>query len=173
MNRYIALALTTFAFGALTHAAFADGVSIPKPIRADLDHRYPHWQLYDLDAMQPGERKYCKAEPGWSSFVTGDFNGDGQPDYAVLIASGKRGYALAYMKRGTEYRAFNLFPAKPGDTGSAGYLMLAAKGAVHGSVTTGRSQAALQDGVSLIFCESSLATYFFKHGRFVQKVEVD
>ena len=153
-------------------SAHAGEEAIPAAIRADLDARYPGWQLYDLDVMQPGERKYCSVSGG-APLVGGDFNGDGTPDYGVLIAYRHKGYALAYVSRSKGYRRYTLFPAKPNDTGSPGLLSLVPKGSTRPDIEANRPMVALKDGVTLIFCESSRVTYYFRRNKFAPVFEAD
>ncbi len=53
---------------------------LPAAIRADLNKAYPGWRFAEVSAaMRPRGRGQA------ADWVSGDFNGDGHPDYAVQI----------------------------------------------------------------------------------------
>ena len=73
-------------FAALVTAVPAPGaVSLPPEIHATLDQEYPGWKLAPVTAQI--QQEFKKHRPGRNpSLAVGDFNRDGQPDYAVQIA---------------------------------------------------------------------------------------
>ncbi|MDE2133929.1 MAG: hypothetical protein KGJ49_04960 [Alphaproteobacteria bacterium] len=168
-----ATALALFATASFAQNGSPGIAQVPAAIRATLDGKYPGWQLYDIDAMDPGERRYCNVKPEWSSVAAGDFDGDGNTDYALLIRHNQANYALAFLKRGGGYRLYNVFPAKPADRGGANFLAITARGQTLYDVERHRTIVAKTDGVTLIFCESSVTTHFFEKGKFRTVISQD
>jgi len=77
-------------------AAFAKGTKLPDAVRADLNSHAGNWRLVSIKQPVGGK---CV------SVVTGDFDGNGQPDYAVYIVAGKgptekRQRLILYLKNG-------------------------------------------------------------------------
>jgi hypothetical protein len=82
-------------------------VSLPTEIQATLNADYPGWKLSPVDAgiQQSFKKRHLSDTP---SIATGDFDRDGQRDYAVQIALTNPGeeeqIALVFLKRETGYQ---------------------------------------------------------------------
>ena len=98
--------IITICFLLFTSSAFAQ--AFPSPIKGYLDRNYRGWKLSQ-------SRKDCNADVNLG-FVTGDFNGDANRDYAMKFSKGKKGYLLAFLKTKTGFKPFVLHNYTAGDT---------------------------------------------------------
>jgi hypothetical protein len=165
VTKKIFIVLALLCCTSTVHAARLTTDLLPEAIRLELNHQYPGWQLYDLDAMQPGERKFCSIPPGSGSVVHGDFNGDGRADYAVLISWKRRGALVGFVTRRATFVSFAI---SEGDSGA--YLSITPRGTSY--VTTGEGAHAPRpvvlkhDAVVAYRCEADATQFIFKNGRF-------
>ena len=77
----------------LSLSAFSLGQSLPGPIKRYLDGNFRGWEL-------AGE---CYEE-GNTRVLTGDFDGDTRRDFAVKFVRGDKGFLMAFLARGRDYR---------------------------------------------------------------------
>ncbi len=94
---------------------------LPQAIRSTLDRRLPGWKFAEvMDDIRHFLREHVSpnAQP---ELIIGDFDGDGQQDYALLVAHGKEVRLLAFLNRGAKYKLYEL--GEPGE-----YLTLGRKG---------------------------------------------
>lgn len=145
-----------------------------------MDKRFPGWRLSQVsDGVRQffGER-FPGARP---NLIKGDFDGDGQADYAVLIEHGNfdRGGAafshvvekLAFLRRGAGYRLYTLEEAAPANPEL--YLTLAGKGEEGVDFHTQRKFRYPNDSITVSFFEKAGGTYIYRKGRFRYIVESD
>lgn len=99
---------------------------LPVEVKTYLDKKYPSWKFVPVPAAAVVCRDAeTKLHP---SLVSGDFNGDGAPDFAVQIVHGGRVHAFEFLSRGKSFGVNPLFERKQtsGDMSSA--LVLERKG---------------------------------------------
>jgi hypothetical protein len=80
---------------AFLFAVSTNAQALPAKITNYLNQNYKGW------TKSPANR-FC-SEAGKYVF-TGDFNDDRRTDYIVKLARGNRGYVIAFLTRGAEYR---------------------------------------------------------------------
>lgn len=142
--------------------AQARGTTIPAPIRAVLDERYPGWTLAEPSPQALAECGWSKNGTGMSpAFVWGDFTRDGRRDYAAAIDARGVRYILAFVRTAKSFTVRELshgeFPdvlttARAGDS----YYD-------HEKDTNGTYPA---ESPVAIFCEKAAIAYIFRNGQF-------
>ena len=111
---------------------------LPNQIRRTLTHRFPGWAFATLS---PGHEPSAGsgASPAW---IAGDFDGDGQLDYAVqLVAPGSGGSVqrvLAFLRRG---QAYTLVPLDSFPPTTTVYLQRVPQGAVRANLDAAEAGA--------------------------------
>lgn len=84
----------------LVSVSFAvNAQTLPKKVTEYLKSNYPNWTIKKFNKVEYQENK---------SVAIGDFNGDGQTDYAVVITKDNRIYTLALLATKKSYKAINL-----------------------------------------------------------------
>ena len=141
-------------------------------LRAELDETYPRgWRYATLGAygrseLQPGER------PTW---VGGDFDGDGRPDYAVQVVVFKPGHTLAVdsaqlvvalLRRANGFERHVL--SVGGGPQDGIYLARLPRGEVI-SDFEGRTTVTLRaDAIHQVFAGQASIAYVYDQGRWVE-----
>lgn len=90
-----------FLILAISGAAWfgANAQTMPTKVNEYLKKNYPGWTIGESWVVDSKPRK---------AFETGDFNGDGKKDYAVLIEKDDRIYAIVLLAGKKSFQAFNL-----------------------------------------------------------------
>jgi hypothetical protein len=138
--------------------AFEKGTELPDAVRADLNRHAGAWRLVSI--KQPGAGKCV-------SVVTGDFDGNGQSDYAVYIVAGKgptekRQRLILYLKNGEQYSRRTLSRQSPNNDECLGFFR---KGTKDYRYDTHQSFRYRYDTVGL-FSEKAGESYLYRRGRF-------
>lgn len=134
--------------------------TLPAKALSHLKQNYSGYKLYSGD-------RNCKSR----AVVSGNFNADGKRDYAVMFKKGRSGYVIAFLSKGTNYKAYVL------DSGSASdldgtFLSIGQKGTryaeIVGDVTDNRrvKQRLQYDAPEGGSCESSSYFYVYSNGTF-------
>lgn len=143
---------------------------LPVAIKSMLDRRFPGWKFMEVgDDIRHfiRERVSADARP---DLVTGDFDGNGQFDYALLIAHGRvlnnRGEVIGpkarlvvFLRKGGGYKLYEL--NEPGD-----YLTLGRKGAQGFDFHAGRKFKYRNDAVEVWMFGKSGWVYVYDKGKF-------
>lgn len=153
---------------------------LPAEIRSSLNKKFPGWRFSEVsdDVNRFFKERWPEARP---NLISGDFDGNGQTDYAVLIEHSnfdKTGKAfthvveqLAFLKKGTSYKLYIL------DQNTSAtlelYLTLARKGEVGREFSTQRKFRYPNDSISLSYFEKAGGTYIYRRGRFRYVTESD
>lgn len=169
----LAALVATVTLGAASYPAFAatddnSDRGLPVEIRRTLDAQYPGWRFFRVAAEN---LPYCKPpNHGW--MVSGDFDGNGELDYAVLIVHRGSEQLLAFVREGASYRKM-VVP----NGGESSYITLMPRGKVfHWAdpdlATSDRPPPVVyftlrNDGIKAQLCESDSSVYEFKNGKFV------
>jgi len=148
--------------------------SLPPIIAGKLDRLYPGWKFQQI---ANDERQYCVAKDSpflaQTSLVWGDFDGDGQKDYATLIRHGGKTIAIVFLKRGGDYQAFPIFTTDTTEERSPDILAVTHKGEKYLDHESGRAGVYSGDTVIVAYCESSAVAYIYSAGTFRRVVVSD
>jgi len=164
---FFCLLLTPTALGGDTPAR------LPESVKSVLDRRFPGWRFSEVsgEVQQFLRERHPGALP---NLIKGDFDGNGQTDYAVLIEHGnfdRRGKAfgrvvelLAFLRRGSGYKLFTLERTSPANPEL--YLTLAGKGAEGHDFHAGRNFRYPNDSIGFDFFGKAGGTYIYRRGKF-------
>jgi len=146
---------------------------LPKAISSKLNKRFPGWRFSEVsgDVQQFFKERFPDARP---NLIKGDFDGNGQMDYAMLIEhsnfdeSGKAFThvveRLAFLKKAAKYKLYILEEYSPADP--IVYLNLAKKGKESREFQTQTKFRYPNDSISISFFEKAGGTYIYRKGRF-------
>lgn len=135
--------------------------TLPAKVTSYLDKTYSGWKL---SSVTDG----CGAEFSKSK-VSGDFNGDKKTDYAVKFLKGRKGYIIAFVSSGSDYKPIVLESGTTQEIKNQG-LAIAHKGETYGEIINDnfdRANRRLQNDAPVGgTCESSTYFYIYKNGAF-------
>lgn len=135
--------------------------TLPAKVKSYLNKSYSGWKL---SSVTDG----CGSSYS-NSVVSGDFNGDKKTDYAVKFIKGRRGYILAFVSSGSNYKTHTLESGSTSDIKNQG-LGIARKGETYGEIINDdfdRVNRRLQnDAPAGGTCEASAYFYIYKNGAF-------
>ncbi len=148
-------------------------LEIPSEIRSMLDKKFPGWKSPEVDQYVLSflrERVSANARP---EIITGDFDGNGKADHAVVIKHGnaldesgkvigKNVYAVAFLKRRNGYKLFVL----KGDGGATEYLTLGKKGTESYDHEAGKKFTYENDSIEGWIFEKAGWAYVYEKGKF-------
>lgn len=151
-------------------SAAESAVRLPDAVKSVLDTRFPGWAFAEVgeDIRRfIKERVSADARP---DLISGDFDGNGRPDYALLLsrgslfndrgeAIGPRTHLVVLLSRGGVYELHDL--GEPGE-----YLTLGKKGADGFDFHAGRKFKYRNDAVEVWFFEKAGWAYVYDGGKF-------
>lgn len=146
--------------------AFAKEPGLPDAVRTDLNSHAGNWRLVSIKV--PGGGKCV-------SVVTGDFDGNGQTDYAVYIVAGKgptekRQRLILYLNSGEQYFRRTLSRQSPNNGACLGFFK---KGTKDYRYDTHKYFRYRYDTVGLFFPEKGGESYLYWKGRFYPVITSD
>lgn len=147
-------------------------LEVPAAVRADLDERFPGWQFPEV---RDEIRKFLKervSPDARAEFVAGDFDGNGEPDYAALVEHGTvyngegapvghNLYLVAYLKSGDGFKFHMVDPEGGGE-----YLVLMKKGEKDYDYETDRNFTYEHDAIFAGIFEKAGTSYVYEGGKF-------
>ncbi len=146
-----------FEFPKLIEDDLSDAKIFPPAIKAYLDKTYEGWKI---SASKEG----CGTESN-IGIVTGSFNGDERPDYAVKFTQGEKGYIIAFIAKKPNYKAFVLRDDYTADQADFLSLGITKKGETF--VSEEKSIVLKRDAPGAFSCESDApGAYLYRHGKF-------
>ena len=156
-------------------------IKLPKAISEMVNRTYPGWRFSEVtsEVNELFEQRFPSERP---NLVTGDFDGDGGKDYAILIehkdfrqpgeAFTHIRESLIFLKRGIGYKRIRLKdgggPANP-----IVYINLAKRGTWSREFVTNKKFRYPTDSISISYFEKASGTYIYKKGRFHYVLECD
>jgi hypothetical protein len=156
MSRLLRYQLIAVLILGATNVIIAKPMTLPAKIQTHLTKTYPGWR-------QTATATNCIPK-FQQSVISGDFDGDGSRDYAVKFIQGNRGYIIAFLARGADYRSYVLANTTAQDIKRIG-LTVGRKGqrneGEEGPVTILPNDAPL-----LGTCESEACYYVYRNGNF-------
>jgi hypothetical protein len=177
----VAIAIVLCGVTSLHNAETQPTSALPASIRAGLDAKYPGWRLAEAStAVQDFvERSSRGSRP---SLLVGDFDGNGQSDYALLIEHANfdgRGKAFSHVKQTIAFLAaagrFRLVALdQPSPADASVYLTLRKKGAAGFDFTANRKFTYPNDSIGYSYFEKAASgTYIYTNGAFRFVIEAD
>ncbi len=147
--------------------------NIPDAIKTLLAHTYPGWA--PVHTSQENITICKQPNPAFQYwFVWGDFNGDGQRDYAAEITQGSTTYVVAFMANGNGFKPIVVDTFAGGD-GAHGWSVLGVAGrgqnlpdlheGVNGQLVA-RQRTLQVDALLGIGCETSAVAYIYSGSGF-------
>ncbi len=138
-------------------ATSATGQALPSSLERFLDRNYSGWKLAGECYETPSENK---------SVLRGDFDGNGKNDYAVKFVKGNKGFLMAFLANGKQWKPFYLHIWKDADDARLSDLMLFNRGDQY---ELGESNFRLKfDAPADFRCESDVGgIHVYRNGRFI------
>jgi len=147
--------VAVFAIILVAQETFAQ--NLPSAIKTYLNRNYAGWKLSPT-------RKNCdpNINPG---FVAGEFDGDGNRDYAVKFSSGDKGYVLAFLQSGNTFKPFVLHNYTAEEARASSFAIWK-KGSIF--EYNNKKLRLKHDSPSDYFCESDVGgIHYYRNGKFV------
>ena len=143
---------------------------LPSTVRAELDKRFSGWRFPKVDE---GIHRYLRENISADTrpeFISGDFDGNGQLDYAVIIehgvALGEDGnpvghntYVVAFLKSGDKLKFYMM-------DGGGEYIALIKKGEKGYEYGTGKNFIYKNDAIFSGYFEKGGSSYIYEKGKF-------
>lgn len=162
---------------ACARAQAADG-PLPPAVGAALDKKFPGWKFAEV---RQDIRRYLSehvSPDARGDMIRGDFDGNGEQDYALLIrhgdvknaggsVSGPEIHAVAFLKKGRRYRYYHL------RDGAGEYLALVRKGEKGYEYGADRHFRYARDAVFSGHFEKGGVSFVFEKGKFRSMVTSD
>ena len=169
--------ITIFLLLIVSAVAFAQNQTLPKSCRNILDKNFRGWKFANIS---PEIQKFLRANsPRGNSkgnFITGDWNGDGKTDYAVLINHGSeilndgtrlpRSLSVAFVSGGKDFRHFVI------DT-FGDYAAFQKNGTKAYDFETQSTVKFSNDAIFIGIWEKSGASYVWRKDRFIRFITSD
>ncbi len=143
---------------------------LPSIVRAELDKRFSGWRFPKVDE---GIHRYLRENISADTrpeFISGDFDGNGQLDYAVIIEHGvalnedgnpvrPNGYVVAFLKNGDKLKFYMV------DDGGE-YITLMKKGEKDYDYGTDKNFIYKNDAIFSGYFEKGGSSYIYEKGKF-------
>jgi hypothetical protein len=151
---------------------------LPSTIRIKLDKRFPGWRFAQISVEIRDAMKEYVSLNSQLDLIKGDFDGNGQLDYALLIEQGdifndtgavvgRNNHIVAFLKRGNDY-SLHLVDSNAGD-----YLLLWRKGDQGYSYESQRNIVFDNDAMEAVIFEKAGTSYVYKKGKFLRIITGD
>lgn len=147
--------LTLLVAGGTTVQAQA----LPAKVRTYLKKNYSGYKLFAGDRI-------CETQ----AVVSGNFNDDAKPDYAVMLKKGQSGFVIAFLSQGANYKPHTL---KSGSSGgiNGSFLRVGRKGTEYAEIVNNLgdprvSRRLKYDAPESGTCEASSYFWIYRNGTF-------
>ena len=172
--RILALLLSLLLVASITNAQQLSS-DIPLTVKFELNRQFPNWQFAEVP--QEIHRYFATlSNPSHPNFIKGDFDGNGQMDYAVYVVYGKpakrRVGVVALLKRGGTYKSYILVSgeyvpnSRPLEADGATYLALNKKGERAFDFGAQKYFIFRRDAIFVGLFEKAGSSYIYERGRF-------
>jgi hypothetical protein len=144
---------------------------LPATIRLKLDERYPGWRFAQISDEIRRATKEWASPASQLNLISGDFDGNGEVDYALLIEHGgmpndegatvgRSVNIVAFLRRGAKYK-FSLVDSSGGD-----YLLLGRKGDGRYDYEARKKFTFTNDAIESVTFEKAATSYVYEGGKF-------
>lgn len=148
---------------AATACGSAAGRILPRDVRQLLDQEFPGWQFATIIDSLKAEIS-PDSSPEW---VEGDYDGDGQADYAVqIVRPGPRDsqqVVIALLHRG---KGYELHPLKSFGIQQAAFLRTSPKGQETMDLDNDTKIINAADVIDLLYGQEAGETFIYEKGQF-------
>jgi len=161
-------------------AGVKNSAMLPRQISLRLNRQFPGWRFSRVsdDVTRFFSERWPDARP---NLITGDFDGNRQLDYAILLEHSnfnEPGKAfshvveqLVFLKKGATYQLHILDQRAPANLEL--YITLARKGEAGREFNTQRIFRYPHDSISVSYFEKAGGTYIYRRGKFRYVIESD
>ena len=144
---------------------------LPTAIRLKLDKRFPGWHFARIsDEIRQATKEWVSPD-SQIDLIKGDFDGNGELDYALLIEHGdilnddgvvigRNVYIVAFLRKGNDYK-FYLVDSNAGD-----YLLLIRKGDGRYDYEAQKKFTFTKDAIDSVTFEKAATSYVYEKGKF-------
>ncbi len=130
--------------------------SVPTQIKKYLDRNYKGWKF---------QKDQCFPDSQGKAIVTSNFNSDRKLDYAVKFVRAKKGFILAFLAQGQNYKAFVLHNT---DAKDVRHLSLEVWGKGERYKLGGNNVRLKWDAIADFRCESDAGgIHYYQNGKFI------
>ena len=151
---------------------------LPAAIKSALDRKFPGWKFAPVsDEIRRFLRENVSTDTR-PEMISGDFDGNGRLDYAVLIEHGnifnekrqpigKNIYVVAFLRKGAGFKLYVL------EKGNNEYLALSKKGEKDYSYQTDQNFVYAHDAVFAGIFDKGGSSFIYRNGRFHSVITSD
>lgn len=144
---------------------------LPVAVRRQLDERFPGWRFPQIgDEIREATKEWVAPDTDLD-LIRGDFDGNAEPDYALLVdhgeirddagvAIGREVSVVAFLKKGDGYE-YHLVDPDAGD-----YLLLIRKGDGRYDYEAQKSFVFPLDAIDSVTFEKAATSYVYEKGKF-------
>jgi hypothetical protein len=140
--------------------------ALPTSVRVMLNLRFSGWRFSDVS---PEVRQFFKENMRGASpvVISGDFDGNGRRDYAVLVQWRARYYLVIFLRRTADYKMYVIKDP------NGEYLILARKGTRDYNYNEQKEITYANDAIMTGIFEKGGSSYIFKNGGFRSFISSD
>jgi hypothetical protein len=173
MKRFFA---AIFFLCVFSTALFAQNRTLPVECRKILDKNFRGWKFKKIPAEIQKFLRENESKNADGNFISGDWNGDGKKDFAVLVTHGSetlndgtklpRDVSVAFMRVGKGYKYFVL------DT-FGDYLAFEKKGTTAYDYESQSKIKLINDAIAVGLWEKSSRSYVWRKNKFIYFITSD
>ena len=142
----------------------AQQISLPKECVSILNKQFKGWKIAKISADIVDWHKKSK-QPFEPNLIKGDWNGDKQMDYAVLIQKGKVRQTIAFIKKSGQFVPYKL--------DGEDYIGLMKRGEKDYDYETEKDFVYKNDAIFVGIFEKSGVSYIWRKGKFIALITSD
>ena len=161
-----AISVLLFLPGVYAHHAVPK-YRLPSAIRIKLDQKFPGWRFEPISNDVRRSLKEYFSPTAQPEFISGDFDGNRQLDYGLLIRQGNKSYIVAFLRKGDSYKFYLV------DSNAGNYLLLWRKGDQGYSYETQKNFIFANDSIEAVISEKAATSYVYENGRFRKVITGD
>lgn len=144
---------------------------LPAAVRRQMDERFPGWRFPQIsDEIREATKEWVAPNMDLD-LISGDFDGNAEPDYALLVdhgeirndagaAIGREVSVVAFLKKGEGYEYYLVDPTA-GD-----YILLINKGDGRYDYEARKSFVFPLDAINSVTFEKAATSYVYERGKF-------